>query len=200
MKKKRPDRSSETLSEFLQFPGSEHVIDKLVASKPRIRRAFAELFSGYGKKAEDVLNETVKVESYAGVVVMRNIHFYTFCEHHFLPFFGAADVAYQPRHVITGLGKLVRLVSDVHARRLQIQEVMTKDIAEDIMRVLDARGACVTTRAKHLCVCSRGPSDDGAWTEVTYGLGTLAGHQPTIAQSFPPPPPVGGNTDAGTSR
>jgi GTP cyclohydrolase I len=175
--KKRPDHSGEMLSEFLRFPGSERVVDKLVASKPRIQRAFAELFSGYGKKAEDILNETIKVESYAGVVVMRDIHFYTFCEHHFLPFFGTADVAYQPRHIITGLGKLVRLVRDVHARRLQIQEIMTRDIAEDIMRVLDAQGACVTTRAKHLCICSRGPSDDGALTEVTYGLGTLADYK-----------------------
>ena len=118
----------------------------------------------------------MRVEDYSGVVTIKDIAFYSYCEHHFAPFFGTADVSYEPREIITGLGKIVRLVHDVHARRLHIQELMTRDIALDIMRVLDAKGARVTTRAKHLCMCSRGPSDHNAITEVTYGAGTL---QPT---------------------
>lgn len=172
--KKHSDSDTQFLEEMFNFPNGKLVRERLAASHTRIRDAFSELFSGYDKKAEDVLNETVRVDSYAGLVIMRNISFYTFCEHHFLPFFGTADVAYEPNKVITGLGKLVRLVRDVHSRRLQIQEVMTKDIAEDIMRILDAKGAYVVTRARHLCICSRGPNDDGAWTEVAYGAGTLA--------------------------
>jgi GTP cyclohydrolase I len=158
---------------MFDFPNSEIVATKLQASRDRINRSFSELFSGYGKRAEDVLNETTRVENYSGIVTMRDIHFYTFCEHHFLPFFGIADVAYQPKSIITGLGKLIRLVNDVHARRLQIQELMTRDIADDLMRVLDAHGAMVITRARHLCTCSRGPRDDNAWTEVIYGTGSL---------------------------
>jgi len=172
---KNSEDSKDPLRELFDFPNGDIVLDRLLASRHRVRGAYAELFSGYGKKAEDVLNETVRVEEYAGVVVMRDISFYTFCEHHFLPFFGTADIAYQPGHVVTGLGKLVRLVREIHAKRLQIQEIMTKDIVEDLMRVLEAKGAIVRTRAKHLCICSRGPGDDNSSTEVTYGLGSLAG-------------------------
>ncbi len=172
--KKSKERNIDRLDLF-DFHNGRLVERKLLGSKARICAAYSELFSGYDKKAEDVLNETVKVKSYSGIVSMRDIQFYTFCEHHFVPFFGSADVAYQPKGTITGLGKIVRLVRDVHARRLQIQELMTKDIAEDLMQVLDAKGAFVVTRAKHLCICSRGPSDDRAWTEVSYGIGTLKG-------------------------
>lgn len=147
--------------------------EKLLSSEDRIRRSFNELFSGYGLHAEDVLNEIVEVEDYKGLIVVDGISFYSYCEHHFAPFFGLASVTYQPGRVITGLGKIVRLVRDVHARRLQIQELMTRDIAEDIMRVLGAKGVLVETRAKHLCVCSRGPKDDTAETIVQYGSGTL---------------------------
>jgi GTP cyclohydrolase I len=120
-----------------------------------------------------VLNDVIRVENYSGLVCVDEINFYSFCEHHFAPFFGTAAVTYHPNRIITGLGKLVRLVRDVHARRLQIQEVMTKEIADDLMRVLDAKGAYIVTRAKHLCMCSRGPKDDTAMTTVTYGCGTL---------------------------
>ncbi len=146
---------------------------KLEASKARISRAYDELFSGYALGAEDVLNDVVHVSEFVGVVTVENIRFYSMCEHHFLPFFGAASVAYQPRAIVTGLGKLARLVRDVHGRRLQIQELMTRDIAQDISRVLAAEGVFVKTRAKHLCMCSRGPGDDMVETEVVYGIGSL---------------------------
>jgi len=161
------------LNELFSFISDSHVREKLHLSEDRIRRAFAELFSGYSLRAEDVLNEVVKVSDYTGTVCVENINFYSFCEHHFAPFFGTASVSYEPNEVITGLGKIVRLVHDVHARRLQIQEIMTKDIAEDLMRVLRAKGAFVVTQARHLCMCSRGPKDDTAITMVRYGCGTL---------------------------
>jgi GTP cyclohydrolase I len=155
------------------FIANEEARGRLKASEDRIRRAFDELFAGYNLRAEDVLNEVMRVENYSGLVTVRDIAFYSFCEHHFAPFFGTASVTYQPGEIITGLGKIVRLVHDVHARRLQIQETMTKNIAEDIMRVLGAKGVLVVTKAKHLCMCSRGPKDDNAVTIVSYGTGTL---------------------------
>jgi GTP cyclohydrolase IA len=162
------------LSLIFSFITDERVRQKLVQSKDRIRKSFDELFSGYNLKAEDVLNETLRLtEDYKGIVEMRDINFYSFCEHHFAPFFGTASVYYEPGEIITGLGKIVRLVKDVHAKRLQIQEIMTKDIAEDIMTVLRAKGAFVITKAKHLCICSRGPGDDTTETVVTYGIGSL---------------------------
>lgn len=163
----------ETIFGFISNP---EVRDHLRRSEDRIRRAFDELFGGYALRAEDVMNEVLRVDNYTGLVTVENIAFYSFCGHHFSPFFGTASVTYQPGEIITGLGKIVRLVHDVHARRLQIQETMTKDIADDIMRVLGAKGALVVTKARHLCMCSRGPKDDGALTIVSYGTGTLERH------------------------
>lgn len=166
------------LDKLFSFIDNEEVRKKLSLSEHRIRKSFNELFSGYSLTAEGVLNETIKLsEEYTGIIEVKDINFYTFCEHHFAPFFGKARVYYQPGEIITGLGKIVRLVKDVHAKRLQIQEVMTKNIAEDIMRVIGAKGVFVVTTAKHLCVCSRGPSDDTSETTVSYGLGTLQSMQ-----------------------
>ena len=161
------------INKLFSFVANEEVRQKLLLSEHRIRKSYDELFSGYALKAEDVLNDVIHVSDYTGVVEVKNIQFYSMCEHHFAPFFGTANVYYQPKEIITGLGKLVRLVRDVHGRRLQIQEIMTKNIAEDIMRVLDCKGVYVETTAKHLCMCSRGPKDDLADTTVSYGLGTL---------------------------
>jgi GTP cyclohydrolase I len=164
---------SDNLTEFFSFVSDNNIREKLKLSEGRIRRSFDELFSGYNLRAEDVLNDVIRVQNYRGIVRVDNINFYSFCEHHFAPFFGTASVSYAPHEIITGLGKLVRLVHDVHARRLQIQEIMTRDIAEDLMRVLEAKGAFVVTEARHMCMCSRGPKDDTAITTVKYGCGTM---------------------------
>jgi GTP cyclohydrolase IA len=165
--------NTDNLKELFSFIEDQTIREKLIASEPRIRNAYNELFAGYSLKAEDVLNDVVRVEDYNGIVEMKNIQFYSMCEHHFLPFFGSIDIYYQPERIITGLGKLVRLAKDVHGRRLQIQEIMTRDICQDIMRVLKAKGCFVRSTAKHLCVCSRGPSDDVTETACTYAEGTL---------------------------
>lgn len=165
---------SDNLKDLFSFIENETVRAKLQGSEARIRKSFNELFGGYALVAEDVLNEVVYVENFNGIVEMKNIQFYSMCEHHFAPFFGTADIYYQPGEIITGLGKLVRLAKDVHGRRLQIQEIMTRDICLDIMRVLKAKGCFVRTTAKHLCICSRGPKDDVSETICTYGAGTLS--------------------------
>jgi len=165
--------SNDNLKALFSFVENETVREKLQQSEHRIRKSYNELFSGYTLKAEDVLNDVIQVDEYNGIVEMRNIQFYSMCEHHFAPFFGSCDIYYQPKKIITGLGKLVRLVKDVHSKRLQIQETMTQDICKDVMRVLDAKGCYVRTQAKHLCICSRGPKDDVAETVCTYAEGTL---------------------------
>ncbi len=165
--------SNDNLKALFSFVENETVRKKLQQSEARIRKSYNELFSGYALKGEDVLNDVIHVDEYNGIVEMRNIQFYSMCEHHFAPFFGSCDIYYQPKTIITGLGKLVRLVKDVHSKRLQIQEIMTQDICKDVMRVLDAKGCYVRTQAKHLCICSRGPQDDVAETVCTYAEGTL---------------------------
>ncbi len=161
------------LNKLFSFINNEVVSSKLANSEHRIRASFDILFGGYALKAEDILNDVVHVENYSGTVQVKGINFYSYCEHHFAPFFGTANVYYQPDQIITGLGKIVRLVKDVHARRLQIQELMTRDIAQDIFRVLGSKGVYVETTAKHLCICSRGPSDDTSETTVSFGIGSL---------------------------
>ena len=164
---------SDNLKTLFSFISDEAVRDKLLQSEDRIRRSFEELFSGYSLSASDILNDVVRVKDYTGHVEVHDIAFYSFCEHHFAPFFGTASVSYQPNEIITGLGKIVRLVRDVHGRRLQIQETMTKDIATDVSEILDAKGVLVRTTAKHMCMCSRGPKDDNSETTVVYGIGSL---------------------------
>lgn len=165
--------NNDNLKALFSFVENEKVREKLQQSEARIRKSYNELFSGYALKAEDVLNDVIHVDEYNGIVEMRGIQFYSMCEHHFAPFFGSCDIYYQPKTIITGLGKLVRLIKDVHSKRLQIQEIMTQDVCKDIMRVLDAKGCYVRTQAKHLCICSRGPQDDVAETVCTYAEGTL---------------------------
>lgn len=165
--------SNDNLKTLFSFIENEEVREKLKSSENRIRKSYNELFSGYSLTGEDILNDVVHVENYNGIVEMRNIHFYSMCEHHFAPFFGTCDIYYQPNKIITGLGKLVRLVKDVHSKRLQIQELMTQDICKDVMKVLDAKGCYVRTQAKHLCICSRGPKDDVAETVCSYAEGSL---------------------------
>lgn len=165
--------SNDNLNKLFSFVENEEVRGKLQKSEERIRKSYNELFSGYSIKAEDILNDVIHVNDYNGIVEMRNIQFYSMCEHHFAPFFGSCDIYYQPKTIITGLGKLVRLVKDMHSKRLQIQEIMTQDICKDVMNILDAKGCYVRTQAKHLCICSRGPKDDVSETVCTYAEGTL---------------------------
>lgn len=160
--------------EVFGFIENETAREKLKKSEDKIRLSYSELFRGYNLKAEDVLDSVDKVENYNGLVIMKDIQFYSMCEHHLVPFFGTVDIYYKPSELIAGLGRLVKLAKDVHGSRLQFQETMTRDICQDIMRILKADGCFVRTTAKHLCVCSRGVQDDLATTVCTYAEGSLS--------------------------
>ena len=140
----------------------------------RIRRAYRELLSGYEVEPGALLKTTRTVGSNERVslVEVKGIHFYSICAHHFLPFFGTMSVKYLPGSKILGLGKLPRLV-EAYSRRFQIQEDLVREIADEMMRSGGARGVEVKSEARHMCMCSRGPSDPGAVTETTYTVGTL---------------------------
>jgi GTP cyclohydrolase IA len=166
-------KTAKNISQLIKLCDNPIITNKLFESSERISRAYGELFSGYSLQGEEVLNDVIRVKDFTGTIKMDNIRFYSMCEHHFLPFFGQCSIEYQPKEIIAGLGKLVRLVKDVHGPRLQIQELMTRNICHDIMKYLKAEGCHVVTRATHLCICSRGPGDDLSQTECTYGMGTL---------------------------
>lgn len=121
----------------------------------RAAEAMRFLTRGYRQSAQEVLNGAVFHESYDHMILVKDIEFYSLCEHHLLPFFGQAHVAYIPKGKIIGLSKIPRLV-DMYARRLQVQERMTQEIARSLNEAVDPQGVAVVLRAKHLCMIMRG--------------------------------------------
>ncbi len=144
-------------------------------SDARIARAFKELLAGYEIEASTILKPTRMLEpdERPGRVEVKDIAFHSICAHHFLPFFGQVDLAYEPGDRILGLGKLPRLV-DALARRFQIQEDLVREIAREMMDSGHARGVRVRSRAQHLCICSRGPSSQTSLTYTEFTLGSMA--------------------------
>ncbi len=145
-------------------------------SEDRIVRAFKQLLSGYELDPATILKTTRMLgpDEQSGWVEVKDITFHSLCAHHFLPFFGTVDVAYEPGDRILGLGKLPRLV-DAYARRFQIQEDLVREVAQEMMATGHARGVRVRSTARHLCMCSRGPSNHTAETTTEFALGSLAG-------------------------
>ena len=127
----------------------------LVKTPERVARALTYLTRGYEQDPETIINGALFNEKHSEMIVVKDIDFYSLCEHHILPFFGRAHVAYIPRGRIVGLSKIARLV-EVYARRLQVQERMTTEIAETIDRHLEPLGVAVVTEAEHLCMRMRG--------------------------------------------
>ena len=127
----------------------------LVRTPERVARALRFLTRGYEQDPETIINGALFNENYSEMIVVKDIDFYSLCEHHILPFFGRAHVAYIPRGRIVGLSKIARLV-EVYARRLQVQERLTTEIADNIERHLTPLGVAVVTEAEHLCMRMRG--------------------------------------------
>lgn len=148
--------------ELLAALGFDTTDEAIKDTPARVARAWREQLDGYGHTAERVLGTIFRAE-YDEIVLLRDIPFYSTCEHHLLPFHGVAHVAYIPGEGrgVVGLSKLARLV-DMHARRLQLQERLTQSIAVDLERVLGAKGVAVIVSAQHLCMCARGIKKAGA--------------------------------------
>jgi GTP cyclohydrolase I len=155
-----------------QIAGDKAPLDDVRKWEHRIVDAYSELLDGYKADIGAILNDIARVRKHPGLVLERGINFTSICYHHFLPFFGTMDVAYEPGEIITGLGRIVELVQAL-AHRLQIQEFLMRDIAETIKEHVGAKGVFVRSRAVHLCVHSRGPSDHTMETICTYAIGSL---------------------------
>ena len=149
------DKQMEPLvSSFFRLIGEDGSREGLIETPARVRLAAEEIFSGYRQDPKKIL-KTFTEDVCREMVILKNCEFYSTCEHHLFPFFGHVSVAYLPNRRIVGISKLARLV-DCFARRLQIQERMTAQIADAIMDVLDARGVYVMCEATHFCMTSRG--------------------------------------------
>ena len=177
-------RIERAVREILSAIGEDPDRDGLVDTPARVARAYAEQFSGLSQHPEDVLG-TVFDADHDEMILVRDIEVYSTCEHHLVPFFGRAHVAYIPNEKgqITGLSKLARLV-DIYARRPQVQERMTSQIADALMRVLEPRGALVVIEAEHLCMSMRGVRKPGAKTVTSAVRGIIRDSATTRAEAM----------------
>lgn len=155
---KKPNRSEveDAFRTIIRWTGDDADREGLVETPARATRAFQEYFSGYGEDPEAILQKTFEeMEGYDEMVVLRGIRFESHCEHHLAPIVGRAWVAYVPKGRVVGISKLARVV-DVYAKRLQIQEKMTAQIANSIQNVLRPQGVGVILKAVHHCMTTRG--------------------------------------------
>lgn len=167
------DRAAAAVRELLLAFGEDPDREGLAETPERVARAYAELTAGLRMTAEDVLTTTFDL-GHDEMILVRDIELWSMCEHHLVPFSGVAHVGYIPAESgkITGLSKLARLV-DVYAKRPQVQERLTTQIADAMMEILDARGAIVVIEAEHLCMTMRGVRKAGARTITSAVRGLM---------------------------
>ena len=171
----RPSReqAEEAVRLLIAYAGDDPAREGVIDTPRRVIDAYDELYRGYGECPAEILDKTFsEIGSYDDFVLVRDIWFSSHCEHHMMPFFGKAHVAYRPIDRVVGLSKLARLV-DIYARRLQTQEHMTSQIATAIEEILRPRGVAVMLEAEHMCMSLRGVGKPGALTVTTQFRGSL---------------------------
>jgi len=160
------------IRQLLADLGEDPTREGLLRTPQRVAKALAFLTSGYSANIDDVLNDALFTVDYNEMVIVKDIDFYSLCEHHLLPFFGKCHVAYIPRTRVIGLSKIPRLV-DVFARRLQLQERMTNQIAETIQEKIDPLGVAVVCEGTHLCMSMRGVEKQNSFAVTSAMLGAF---------------------------
>ncbi|WP_326826392.1 GTP cyclohydrolase I FolE [Streptosporangium sp. NBC_01639] len=177
-------RIEKAVREILLAIGEDPDRDGLQDTPARVARAYAEQFAGLGQTPEDVLTTVFDVD-HDEMVLVRDIEVYSTCEHHLVPFHGVAHIGYIPNEKgqVTGLSKLARLI-DVYARRPQVQERMTSQVADALMRVLEPRGVIVVVECEHLCMTMRGVRKPGAKTITSAVRGDFRKSDKTRAEAM----------------
>jgi len=171
----------ELIRELLKEIGEDPQREGLERTPTRVAKAWEYLTSGYKQNVQDVLNEALFTEEYDEMVVVKDIDLYSMCEHHMLPFFGKCHIAYMPSNKIVGLSKLPRLV-EMFARRLQVQERLTTQIAQTLNEVLQPRGVAVVVEALHLCMLMRGVEKQNSKAVTSAMLGAFRDRPETRAE------------------
>ena len=175
------EKIKEAAKLIIEAIGEDPEREGLLATPDRIGRMYEEIMAGYSQKPEDVLNTFFTVEE-DSPVIEKDITFYSMCEHHMLPFFGKAHIAYIPDGKVVGLSKLARCV-EVYAKRPQIQERLTSQIAEAIMKELSPKGVMVMLEAEHMCMTMRGVKKPGTKT-VTLSKRGLFEKEDKLCDTF----------------
>jgi GTP cyclohydrolase IA len=177
----RPSRqeAEEAVRTLIRWAGDNPAREGLLDTPARVARAYEEFFAGYNVDPADVLRRTFsEIEGYDEMVVLKDIRFESHCEHHLAPILGKAHVGYLPRRRVVGISKLARLVQ-AYAKRLQIQEKMTAQIANAIQEVLQPAGVAVVIEAAHQCMTTRGVHKPGATMVTSQMLGAFRDDQST---------------------
>jgi len=171
-KQEREGAIADLMKQVLLKIGEDPSREGLIRTPERADKALRFLTSGYQMDVESIVNGALFSEKYDEMVVVKDIEFYSMCEHHLLPFFGTMHVAYLPKDKIIGLSKIPRIV-DMFARRLQVQERLTQEIAETLQSVLQPRGVGVISEARHFCMMMRGVEKQHSGTVTSAMLGAF---------------------------
>jgi GTP cyclohydrolase I len=179
------------IRDLLKEIGEDPSREGLERTPERVAQAYRDLTSGYAQDVAEVLNGALFTEEYDEMVVVKDIDFYSLCEHHLLPFFGKCHIAYMPSHKIVGLSKMPRLV-EMFSRRLQVQERLTTQIAQTINEVLQPRGVAVVMEALHMCMLMRGVEKQNSKAVTSAMLGAFRENAGTRAEFMELIKPRGG--------
>ena len=164
------DKLKEITTELLKQIGEDVNREGLIKTPARVANAWRFLTKGYSEDIQTIVNGAIFNENYDEMVTIKSIDFYSLCEHHLLPFFGKAHIAYIPNGKVIGLSKVPRIV-EVYSRRLQLQERMTQNIAETINEVLSPKGVAVLLEGKHMCMQMRGVEKQNSITSTSFMTG-----------------------------
>lgn len=168
------EQAQEAVKTLIMWAGDNPEREGLLDTPKRVVKAFEELYEGYAQNPEEHLVRVFEeVSGYNDMVMVRSIPFHSHCEHHMLPFFGRAHIAYYPNEGVIGLSKLARVV-DVFAKRLQTQEALTSQIAHAIIEGINPHGLAIVLEAEHMCMSMRGIAKHGASTLTTHFSGKFA--------------------------
>ena len=184
-KSKKPSRAQaeEAVRTLIRWAGDDPAREGLRDTPKRVAKSYEEFFSGYTVDPKNILSRTFKdVHGYDEMIVLRDINFDSHCEHHMVPFSGRVHIAYIPTHKVLGISKLARLV-DMFARRLQVQEKFTAQIAKTLNDVLKPHGVAVVVEATHMCMTTRGVHKPGTIMQTSHLLGSFRS-DPRTRQEF----------------